>query len=198
MAWRPIARRRTIIADMLRMSMLVSEVRRYGPMRVEQHGKEHRALALWAARCAERVLPLFEKKHPGDDRPRRALAVARAYARGEIDFSMRMVREASLSAHAAARAADDPVARAAARASGQAVAMLHIPRHACGAAAYAIAAVVELAPTSGARAAISRERSWQSSILSRGLRSVVFSKSTKSAKGGSRAARRPRRSKVTR
>jgi hypothetical protein len=31
---------------------------------------DHRLLALWAAACAEHVLPLFEAAQPGDARPR--------------------------------------------------------------------------------------------------------------------------------
>ena len=39
---------------------------------------------LIAADFAERVLPLFEAEYPDDDRPRKAIEAARAYARGEI------------------------------------------------------------------------------------------------------------------
>ena len=39
---------------------------------------------LIAADFAERVLPLFEADYPDDDRPRKAIDAARAYARGEI------------------------------------------------------------------------------------------------------------------
>lgn len=57
-------------------------------MKVEQakalDEQDHRALALWAADCAERVLPLFEGKCPEDDRPRGAIEAGRAWARGEI------------------------------------------------------------------------------------------------------------------
>jgi hypothetical protein len=62
---------------------------------------------LFAAACAEHVLPIFEKERPNDDRPRRAIKAARAYARGEIDAAAR----------AAARAAAWDAARAAARAA---------------------------------------------------------------------------------
>ena len=40
-------------------------------------------LRLFAADCAERVLPIFEKRSPNDDRPRKAIEVARRFARGE-------------------------------------------------------------------------------------------------------------------
>lgn len=44
---------------------------------------------LFAADCAEHVLPIFEKLHPDDKRPRKAIEAARAYARGEIDNATR-------------------------------------------------------------------------------------------------------------
>ena len=40
---------------------------------------------LFAADCAEHVLPIFEKQYPDDKRPRKAIEAARAYARGDID-----------------------------------------------------------------------------------------------------------------
>ena len=45
---------------------------------------DRRVVALWAADCAERTLPLFEAKAPGDTRPREALDGVRAFARGEL------------------------------------------------------------------------------------------------------------------
>ena len=40
---------------------------------------------LFAADCAERVLPLFECEQPKDDRPRKAIEAARAFAQGLIN-----------------------------------------------------------------------------------------------------------------
>ncbi len=40
--------------------------------------EEHRLLASWAASCAEHVLPFFEADYPLDNRPRKAIAAARA------------------------------------------------------------------------------------------------------------------------
>ena len=80
---------------------------------------DHRALIAWAVECAERVLPLFEEHSPNDPRPRRAMEVLREFGRTGR-FSMKVVREASLSAHAAARECpDDGPARFAARAAGR-------------------------------------------------------------------------------
>ena len=48
---------------------------------------DHHLLALWAADCAEHVLHFFEQEQPDDDRPRRAIELARAWARGEIKMT---------------------------------------------------------------------------------------------------------------
>jgi len=41
-----------------------------------------RTQRLFACDCAERVLPICEQNYPDDDRPRKAIAVARRYAEG--------------------------------------------------------------------------------------------------------------------
>jgi hypothetical protein len=97
---------------------------------VARNSRVHRALALKAAGQARRVLPVFEKEHPDDDRPRQALAAIEAWARGKLELSMVETRKLSLAAHAAARAARTDAARFAARAAGQAVAVWHAPGHA--------------------------------------------------------------------
>ena len=128
--------------------------------------EDHRALVLWACDCAERVLPRFEEACPEDDRPRKAIEAGRAWARGEMPFSE--VRAAALAAHAAARNADQPAARAA----GHAAATAHVPGHARHAAAYAIKAVTSAADPTDAAAA--EEREWQYQQLPKNLRSVAF------------------------
>lgn len=124
-------------------------------------GTDHQTLATWAADCAERVLPLFEEKYPGDTRPREAIAALREWiCTGE--FHMANVRRGSLAAHAAARAvAEDDAARSSARAAGQALATAHVPRHALAAALYAATAVRDATPPSEMDAATLREREWQ-------------------------------------
>jgi hypothetical protein len=99
---------------------------------------DHHLLAVWAAACAEHVLHFFEQAHPGDERPRRAIEQAHAWARGEI--TMTQARTAAYAAHAAAREASGS-AKEAARAAGHAVAVAHMADHELGAAAYAIRAV---------------------------------------------------------
>jgi hypothetical protein len=122
---------------------------------------EHRKLAIWAADCSERVLHYFEGKYPEDDRPRKAIEALRAWILTGV-FKMAIIRQASLSAHAAAReVAEDDVARSAARAAGQAVATAHVPTHAVGAAIYAATAVRDASTPSDAYAAMLKERRWQ-------------------------------------
>ena len=99
---------------------------------------DHRLLAMWAADCAEHVLHLFEQARTGDDRPRRAIDLGRAWARGEIGWAE--ARTAAGHANAAARDLRG-AARHAAYAAGQAAAVGHVAAHELGAAAYAIRAV---------------------------------------------------------
>ena len=121
---------------------------------------DHRALAVWAADCAERVLPYFEDRYPEDDRPRRAIEALREWVLTGI-FKMADVRKASLAAHAAARevGADSP-ARFAARAAGQAMATAHVPTHSIAAATYA-AKAIWATDTLNAADNKAKEREWQ-------------------------------------
>src|SRR4030095_15924348 len=98
---------------------------------------DHHLLAIWAADCAQHVLHLFEEMQPNDDRPRRAIELARAWTRGEI--TMTQARPAAGFANAAARELGG-AARHAAYAAGQAAAVAHVAAHELGAAAYAIKA----------------------------------------------------------
>ncbi|MDO9433151.1 MAG: hypothetical protein Q7T84_17770 [Phenylobacterium sp.] len=102
---------------------------------------EHRTLVLRAADLAELVLPYFENQRPHDDRPRQAIAAARAWTRGEITVGQ--ARAAAFAAHSAARDVTDRPARAAARAAGHAAATVHVAGHARHAATYAAAAEPE-------------------------------------------------------
>ena len=109
--------------------------------------QDQKAMAVWAADCAERVLPLFEKTRPNDDRPRRAIEECRKWA-DTGEFKMATIRKASLDAHAVARETEkDSAACFAARAAGQAVATAHVPQHAFGGAYYALKAVAAADPS---------------------------------------------------
>jgi len=57
-----------------------------------------RTARLFACECAERVLPIFEKHCPNDDRPHKAIEAARRFTNGEIS------QEELAAARAAARA----------------------------------------------------------------------------------------------
>jgi Imm-5 like putative immunity protein len=136
---------------------------------------DHKALALWAADCAEHVLPLFEEKYPQDTRPRDAVRTLREWVHTG-KFSMPVIRGASLAAHAAAREVkeEDKAASFAAHAAGQAVATAHVPTHALGPVLYAIKAVAATNPTDY-KAAIAKERDWQAKRLPENLREWVDS-----------------------
>jgi hypothetical protein len=134
----------------------------------------HHTIALWAAACAERALPIFEELRPGDKRPRAAIAALRAWERG--DLPMTACRTAAFAAHAAARDASEagvPAAVAAARAAGQACAVAHMFDHSSHAAAYAGKAV---GLTGGGKAAPDTERAWQWENLAAELRPIGFPK----------------------
>ena len=102
---------------------------------MKKYEKQHQMLlAIWAADCAERVLPLFENQFPEDTRPRKAVEACRTWVESGV-FKMADIRGASLAAHAAARKAKPNSASCfAARAAGQAVATAHVPQHAFGSA----------------------------------------------------------------
>lgn len=132
---------------------------------------DHHRLALWAATCAEHVLPLFEAVSPSDPRPRHALELARAWARGAI--SMTQSRAAAGHANAAARDLTG-AARHAAYAAGQAAAVAHVAAHELGAAAYAIKAARAAAPTGQGERAGRRECRWQRAQLPAAIRALVL------------------------
>jgi Imm-5 like putative immunity protein len=132
---------------------------------------DHRLLALWAAACAEHVLPLFDKVQPSDPRPRRAIAHIRAWARGEIRMSES--RAAGGHAMAAARVSSG-AARHAAFAAGQAAVVAHVAAHELGAAAYAIKAARVAAPAGETDGAGRLECQWQREQLPDAIRELVL------------------------
>lgn len=132
---------------------------------------DHKLLALWAATCAEHVLPLFEAVRPDDSRPRYAIEQIRAWARGEILMSQ--ARTAAGHANAAARDLKG-APRHAAFAAGQAAAVAHVAAHELGAAAYAIKAV-RAAASDGEREQAGRlECRWQRDQLPEAIRELVL------------------------
>ncbi|MFZ3562605.1 putative immunity protein [Streptomyces sp. BH055] len=132
---------------------------------------DHHLLALWAADCAEHVLPLFEAVEPADPRPRQAIEQVRAWTRGEIRMSDS--RAAGGHAMAAARVLTGP-ARHAAFAAGQAAVVAHVAAHELGAAAYAIKAVRAAAPRDEAEEAGRDECRRQRDRLPDAIRALVL------------------------
>jgi hypothetical protein len=132
---------------------------------------DHRLLALWAAACAEHVLPLFESARPEDLRPRQAIEHARAWVRGEVP----MMRARAAGGHAMGAARDlRGAARFAGYAAGQAAVVAHVAEHDLGAAAYAIKAARAAAPAGDADAAARCECRWQRDQLPGAVRALVL------------------------
>lgn len=109
-----------------------------------------RAVAAYAAESAQEVLELFERMQPADSRPRDAIDVAWAFARG--GERGKALRDAAWAALRAAQGADTEAASNAARAAMSAASAgylhplvdAHQVRHILGAAAHA-ARAAELA-----------------------------------------------------
>ena len=132
---------------------------------------DHQLLAVWAADCAEHVLHFFEEMQPDDDRPRRAIELARSWTRGEIPMSQ--ARAAAGHAQAAARVLSG-APRHAAYAAGQAAAVPHVAAHELGAAAYAIKAARAVALDDQAEEAGRLECKWQRAQLPSEIRDLVL------------------------
>jgi hypothetical protein len=132
---------------------------------------DHRRLAMWAADCAEHVLNHFELARPEDHRPRRAIDLGRAWARGEITWAE--ARKAAGHANAAARDLSG-APRHAAYAAGQAAAVGHVAAHELGAAAYAIRAARAAASEDDRVEAGRLECRWQRAQLPREIRGLVL------------------------
>jgi hypothetical protein len=132
---------------------------------------EHHLLAIWAADCAQHVLHLFEEMQPDDERPRRAIDSARAWAQGEITMSQS--RAAGGHAMAAARNLSG-AARHAAYAAGQAAVVAHVAAHELGAAAYAIKAAREAAFKGHVEVSGRLECEWQHAQLPSKIRDLVL------------------------
>ena len=117
---------------------------------------DRRTLVTFAADCAERVLPIFEKKYPEDDRPRKAIEMLRRWLAGEASESeLRAAADAAFDARAyAARAYAAEASRAAAAAAAADAAAAD--------AAYAAASAAAAAYAAASRA---KEQEWQGARL---------------------------------
>lgn len=128
--------------------------------------KRHRLLARWAADCAEHLIHHFTVVSD-DARPLRAIELAREWAKGGVSTGACM--KASVAAHAAARAVQDPAAVAAARAAGHAVATAHFAEHALGPVVYGRKTML------AAGESFARELAWQKKKLPAAVRVLVLS-----------------------
>ena len=129
----------------------------------------HQSLALWAASCAERVLPLFQESYPSVLGPSQAVDATRIWARGGM--TMMEARSFAYAAHAAAREVEG-VAREVARACGHAVATAHMADHELGAAFYALRAIQLAFPDQPEK--VAAERAWQKEALTEDIRELVL------------------------
>ena len=99
-----------------------------GRMQGKKGWPNRQTIVLVACDCAELVLPIYEKRHPNDDRVRKCIAVTRQWASGEASIDdVRAARNAAAdaadaAAYAAAYAAADAAADAAAYAAAYAAA----------------------------------------------------------------------------
>ena len=167
--WDAIASRRE------RRSVILSDVRDPRLITVRRGGTllddDHHRLAVWAADCAEHVLRYFEAVRSDDDRPRRAIELGRAWARGEV--TMTEARTAAGHANAAARDLRG-AARHAGFAAAQAAAVAHVAAHELGAAAYAIKAARAAASAGETETAGRLECLWQRDQLPDAIRDLVL------------------------
>jgi hypothetical protein len=85
---------------------------------------ELRIVAGYVAQTADDLLPVFEDAHPGDPRPRAAVAAAWRFVHGEPRAMLQRVT--SVDAHRAARQASSETARRAAQAAGDAAAAAYL------------------------------------------------------------------------
>lgn len=102
--------------------------------------QNHRTLVMWAFDCVQEPLSLFEAKYPHEPRPRKALELCKAWAKGLI--KMPEAKSAILSVHAVAKDFDDKEFIAIAHAIGHACATVHVKTHALGLVFYELTAVV--------------------------------------------------------
>ena len=113
------------------------------PEAIDLSKDELREIAGYAAECASRALPLFERDVPGDPRPRQAIDDAFAFAAGGERTNA--LRTSAWAAYRAALETSTPAAKEAAHAACQAAAAAflhpiargHQVKHVLGAAAYA-------------------------------------------------------------
>lgn len=131
----------------------------------------HYLLAIWAAKCAEHVLRYYEKEYPSDNRPRRAVEAARAWANKEIKLDK--AKEAAYHSNVAAKDKAG-AAKYAALSAGQAAVVGHVAAHELGSAAYAIRAVMAASEENEKIDSGRQECEWQKRQLPDEIRELVI------------------------
>lgn len=116
-------------------------------LRVLIEQQKHRTVVMWALECAKAPLAQFEEKYPDEARPRAALELSEAWARGKV--KMPVARRAILDAHAVAKEVADPAYGALCHAIGHAGASVHVETHALGLPFYELTALVRMGGMDG-------------------------------------------------
>ena len=91
---------------------------------IELSDPERREITGYAADCARRTLPIFEKERPADTRPRDAIDAAHAFADGGRRTAA--LRQSAWAAYRAAQESVSPAAADAARAASHAAAAAYL------------------------------------------------------------------------
>lgn len=148
-----------------------------GKVEIPLSDDELRQVALFAATCARRVLPIFEAASPNDHRPRDAIAEAEAFAAGNKRTAT--LRTCAWAAYAAARETKDVAAANAAHAASHAAAAAylhplatpHQVKHVLGAAVHqALALELEAGNDTDVG---NEQRRWAANLASPAVRSVL-------------------------
>jgi len=138
---------------------------------------DQQAMVRFAADCAARVLPAFEKKYPKDDRPRNAIQAARKWARNPSEKNASYAAAAAYAAYYAYGAATDAASYASYAAAAtaascpyDAAAYAYDAAGAATAASYASYAAAATAASyaydaAADAASYAQERAWQTKRL---------------------------------
>lgn len=124
----------------------------------------------YAVAAAESAMPIFERRRPGDNRPRECLEAIQAFDRGEITrnqlLKKRLAADAAADADAAAADADDAYAAAAA-AAAYAAAYTAAEAYAAAAAADAAADAAAYAAAAAAAEAYAARKKFKEDLFLR-------------------------------
>ncbi len=99
-----------------------------------------RSVVLWAFDTAEEACSRFEQLCPGQDIPRKCVAVCRLWARGEV--KIQEGRRAILACHALAKGMEEKEGIALVHAIAQACSSVHAQRHAVAFPLYRLTAMI--------------------------------------------------------